>query len=474
MTKEEAKLRATRDLTKEGLDIEAADSEYTPFTDEELDSALSGKTIVSNTGKIVTSFKKAPAGSVLPYVGNVDGELVYFSKEGVALDGTKLSLATTTISNKGTQGEAQTRSGDEAEFIMNSLNFKEQAAVKALAAIIGLEGKPLDYDDSKIKLMVAMAFRIAVEFQNRAIEFRKKEDPIEENEDIDIDISELTSISDKLLYNLINSLRRTDYEEDTKEVDEEGNPIKEYSERFINPKMNKIFKDYLKAIDAGTQDFAPQASTDPKDPQGTKYWDFENLLKLFWREQYKKDDTDEESNSIGSYAQRIINPKLNKAVKAFLKPTATSGTKEYLELVEFLDLYKKFFKSTAQDQDYAAFEDLTKLLKDLQATLDSNKWQRVTLYKWEEFKNVLTDIKTNIATLNTTLVNAFQVQATALNNINQSLQTFTTAMNNRLDTIDSSTRGLSSQISNAETNIINAMPEIPEFHCNYTPPSESK
>ena len=176
MAKEEAmKLAAMRDLTKEGLDIEAADSEYTPFTDKELDSALSGKTIVSNTGKIVTSFKKAPAGSILPYVGNVDGEPVYFNKEGVALDGTKLSLATTTISNKGTQGEAQTRSEDEAEFVMNSLNFKEQVALRVLAAIIHHENAPLDYDDPKIKLIVSQSFRIAIEFQNRAIMFRKEE-----------------------------------------------------------------------------------------------------------------------------------------------------------------------------------------------------------------------------------------------------------------------------------------------------------
>jgi transcription elongation GreA/GreB family factor len=33
------------------------------------------------------------------------------------------------------------------------------------------------------------------------------------------------------------------------------------------------------------------------------------------------------------------------------------------------------------------------------------------------------------------------------------------------------TRG---DIESAESNIIAAMPSIPEFHCNYTPPSESK
>ena len=209
MAKEEAmKLAATRDLTKEGLDIEAADSEYTPFTDKELDSALSGKTVVSNTGKIVTSFKKAPAGSILPYVGNVDGEPVYFSKEGVALDGTKLSLATTTISNKGTQGEAQTRSEDEAEFVMNSLNFKEQVALRVLAAIIYHENAPLDYDDSKIKLIVSQSFRVAVEFQNRAIMFRKEEQGGGgETGEVDVDPESLNSNTERILYNINENLK---------------------------------------------------------------------------------------------------------------------------------------------------------------------------------------------------------------------------------------------------------------------------
>jgi len=208
MTKEELKLGATRDLTKEGLDIEAADSEYTPFTDKELTSALLGKTIVSNTGKVITSFKKAPAGSILPYVGNIDGEPVYFNKEGVALDGTKLSLATTTISNKGTQGEAQTRSEDEAEFVMNSLNFKEQIALRVLAAIIHHENAPLDYDDSKIKLIVSQSFRIAIEFQNRAIMFRKEEQGGgSETGEVDVDPESLNSNTEKILYNINENLK---------------------------------------------------------------------------------------------------------------------------------------------------------------------------------------------------------------------------------------------------------------------------
>jgi hypothetical protein len=173
-----------------------------------LDSALSGKTIVSNTGKIVTSFKKAPAGSILPYVGNVDGEPVYFNKEGVALDGTKLSLATTTISNKGTQGEAQTRSEDEAEFVMNSLNFKEQVALRVLAAIIHHENTPLDYDDSKIKLIVSQSFRIAIEFQNRAIMFRKEEQGGGgETGEVDVDPESLNTNTERILYNINENLK---------------------------------------------------------------------------------------------------------------------------------------------------------------------------------------------------------------------------------------------------------------------------
>lgn len=206
MTKEELKLGATRDLTKEGLDIEAVDPSYRPFTDNELNLALRGKTTVTNSGDVVTSFRKASPGAILPYVGNVNGEQVFFSKEGISNTGIRLSLATTVIINKGTQGETQTRS-DEAEFIMNSLNYKEQVALRVLAAIIKHEEAPLDYDDSKIKLLVSQSFRIAVEFQNRAIMFRKEEQGGGGSGEVDVDPDSLANNTEKILYNISEHLK---------------------------------------------------------------------------------------------------------------------------------------------------------------------------------------------------------------------------------------------------------------------------
>ena len=213
MAKEEEKLGGAkagviRDLTREGLDIEANDDTFPEWTSAELSAALSGKTVIDNSDNIVINFRKASSGEPMPYAGEINGVTVYFNAKGRTDDGTiKLALATTVISNKGTQGEAQTRSGDAAEFIMNSLNFKEQIALRVLPSIIHHEQKPLSYDDSKIKLLVSQSFRIAVEFQNRAIMFRKAEQGGGGSGGVDIDTESLTDNTEKLLYNISEYLK---------------------------------------------------------------------------------------------------------------------------------------------------------------------------------------------------------------------------------------------------------------------------
>lgn len=207
----EVVMTVARDLTIQDLDIEAVDTEFSPMSDDDLSAALNGKTLVSNTDQVVLNFRKASAGAPLPYVGEVDGKQVYFSKAGVSRDGNiRLSLGTSTINNKGTQGEAQTRGdGESAEtFVMNSLNYKEQVALRALAAIIKHEPNPLGYDDAKIKLLVSTAFRIAVEFQNRAILFRKSEEGGGSSDtQVDVDADSLANNTEKLLYNINESLK---------------------------------------------------------------------------------------------------------------------------------------------------------------------------------------------------------------------------------------------------------------------------
>ena len=200
MANDEVRLSEESDLTREDLHIESAG-------DFDLTAALSGKTIIDNSGNIVLNFRKSTSGP-MPYVGEINGTSIYFNAKGWTNDESiKVFLATTIIDNKGTQGESQTRSGDQEEFVMNSLNFKEQVALRALASIINHEQNPLGYDDSKIKLMVSQAFRIAVEFQNRAILFRKEEQggSIPE-EQIDIDPNTLTNNTDRLLYNINASM----------------------------------------------------------------------------------------------------------------------------------------------------------------------------------------------------------------------------------------------------------------------------
>lgn len=204
-------MTVARDLTIQDLDIEAVDTEFSPMSDDDLSAALNGKTLVSNTDQVVLNFRKASAGAPLPYVGEVDGKQVYFNKAGVSRDGNiRLSLGTSTINNKGTQGEAQTRGdGESAEtFVMNSLNYKEQVALRALAAIIKHEPNPLGYDDAKIKLLVSTAFRVAVEFQNRAILFRKAEEGGGSSDtQVDVDADSLANNTEKLLYNINESLK---------------------------------------------------------------------------------------------------------------------------------------------------------------------------------------------------------------------------------------------------------------------------
>lgn len=206
----QAQSRAVRDLTREGLDIAPVDDSFPALTQDELTAAASGKTIIDNSSNIVLNFRKSGAGAPLPYMGEINGITVYFDNKGVSRDGTiKLSLASTSIDNKGTQGEEQTRSEDKAGFVMNSLNYKEQVAVKCLAAIIKQEPNPLGYDDAKIKLMVSTAFRFAVEFQNRAILFRKEEDASKTQPavGVDVDADTLTTNTDKILYNINENLK---------------------------------------------------------------------------------------------------------------------------------------------------------------------------------------------------------------------------------------------------------------------------
>jgi len=190
------------------------------LTKEELSKGLSGKSLlVGSTAEgggslgFLLNFRKAKPNDPLPYVGEYDGDIIYFDEKGRSRDGNmQIALSESAIANTGSRGDSQTRSGsgDSATFVMNSLNYREQVALKVLQAIIGHEPNPLGYDDSKIMNLVAMAFRISVEFKNRAIEFRQEETSGgggEESGEVEVDIESLADNTEKLLYNLVNTLK---------------------------------------------------------------------------------------------------------------------------------------------------------------------------------------------------------------------------------------------------------------------------
>lgn len=186
------------------------------LTDEERNKGLTGKTLLAGstasgggTVGFVLNFRKSNAGDPMPYVGEVNGEVVYFNAKGRSRDGSiQLALAGGSVSNTGTQGESQTRSDDSETFVMNSLNYKEQVALRVLAAMIKHEPNPCGYDDPKIQMLVSMSFRVAIEFQNRAIEFRKAESGGGGgSSEVDVDPDSLNSNTEKLLYNINESLK---------------------------------------------------------------------------------------------------------------------------------------------------------------------------------------------------------------------------------------------------------------------------
>lgn len=138
------------------------------------------------------------------------------------------------------------------------------------------------------------------------------------------------------------------------------------------------------------------------------------------------------------YSERVYNPKQDALLKAFLGHTP---------------------EDVQDEQLYAKFEDLTKLIKNLQETINSKVYERVLIKDFD------------------TLISKLDTMNTNLDNINSSIQSFTSNLNNRLASMESniigampSTSGLatSGDVASAESSIIAAMPT-----CRYTPPSNS-
>lgn len=397
--------------------------------------------------------------------------------------------------------ESEYIENDAPTVMVDSLNVRDHFAIHALNSIIKkLDKDPATLDENAVNHYCQQAYLWAANMMTEAANARAEmtQDGTASLITKPLPIGKLETNSDKLLNNIIYALERTDFEEDDPDAPEpaEGEETKKlYSERVINPRINNKLKEFLRATTDSEDDtkIEPLVYEDPaEEEEGIKFWEYEALVKLLRRTQAKLTSPTQEDYQDGNkpvFLDRILIPELRGSLKRTSNPKDTSTT--YIRAEEFLYPYKEFLKHQSGvgeiGNDFAAFEDLTKMLQNLQETLDSKKYQRVVLYKWEDFKTVLTDIKTNLntinttlTTLNTTLTNAFATQHQDMQAINNSLQAFTTVIDTRLSNIQSTVDGLQadvtdiksnyatgSEIENAKDEIIDAMPT-----CKYNPPTD--
>lgn len=180
-----------------------------------LDEALSGATLAfsdigSVLGKVsnyVLNFQRTSEGE---YVGYVNNMAYKFNSTGGCFDGIllhKLFIVDAQIDvTSGTAGSRNPGSGVQ-EVDINSLQPREHFAIAALKGIMYHMTNPLALDDAAITLITTKAFEIAQGMMSAAADARAEASgdapPTEDKkEEVEVNPDELTSMSDKILYNI--------------------------------------------------------------------------------------------------------------------------------------------------------------------------------------------------------------------------------------------------------------------------------
>lgn len=185
--------------------------------DFNIEEALNGASIGFITGvkvdQYIIDFKSSGSGRTsTEYVGigQTSNKKYYFNNKGQCSDGLiahslkriedKISFTTGTVASRGeTEG---------AEMIsIENMQPRELFAQTAMQSIISKIEEPiLGIDDFKITKICELSFKIAQKMLTTAAEYRAetKEDT---NDNIEIDKNTLTSATDKLLYNIQESLK---------------------------------------------------------------------------------------------------------------------------------------------------------------------------------------------------------------------------------------------------------------------------
>ena len=163
-------------------------------------------------GEFVLNFKLYnKSSSTERYVGQVQNKNYYFNSSGVCSDGDTLHnlfIADATIDI--TSGTVATKGGEGGAENLNIdiLQPRETIALYALQGILSRIDNPLLLDNGQITLITGLAFKIAQSMINTAADYRAAQSSEAPPASIDVDINNITSTTDKILYNISKDMNK--------------------------------------------------------------------------------------------------------------------------------------------------------------------------------------------------------------------------------------------------------------------------
>lgn len=136
--------------------------------------------------------------------------MYYFNDNGICSDGNKLhnlfivdAKIIATLGTVASRGEA----GAEENIDIDVLQPREYFAMYALQGILAKTENPLTLDDGQVTFITSMAFKIAQSMMSTAADYRAAtQSGGSFPPSVDVDINNVTSTTDKLLYNMSQSM----------------------------------------------------------------------------------------------------------------------------------------------------------------------------------------------------------------------------------------------------------------------------
>lgn len=231
-----------------------------------LEKALAGSSIARSedglaSGKIqeyVTGFKLS--GNPIAeyeYEGYIGAVKSYYGKNGRCSTGNPkdrlfivVATETSSIDNIATKGETE---GATSSIKINSLNPREEFAKAAMASLLNSMDEPLKMDTVKIVQLADMAFKIAQSMLNTAADYRSifKEDPSDPTTSIPVQATDVSSTTDKILFNLTEQIKK--YNETVTKIKDE----------ILTPNRDnvKTIKEEIVTIDDSVKTIATASGT---------------------------------------------------------------------------------------------------------------------------------------------------------------------------------------------------------------------